>query len=538
MKQKVRKRGRAFLVGISILALVAAGTVIPGTAVRAAEVAVDGDVSEWAAFPMQTSDDSRIEKWSVARDEEYLYFYVQQNGGNQYGLPITGTHVEIVYDSGLRDRTNWIQFAGMMDQLKDAWYGDIAGAKTAYQPSDEADKYEIEFAVPVSYFTEEEYTITYCGSSVDSREIPLVSEQEKPEPTEAVYAGITIDGSFHDWDAVAKTAVEDGVMVSTAAVFDGDFLYIYMKETSDGAITWSGESNNGKFTIYTDTGRNTTFKLQKDSIEGIDGAKVVHSNCQYEISIPASAIKQYSQTISYGYYMKEKMLVTDIANLQETGEGTEKAFTGITYDGIYTDWDYYPHQLVQYSTSGGVGGDAEAALYTEGSTLYGHVLSTLHRNEKEFQPFTIRVNEEDKTSISFRLVAVDQEGNMNKNPQLENLEAGTYEFYLWDLSSGFTAQSIYDEDAPVYGQIYLTVRKTAQGDPVSDEVEYKVDLEKLAAHFDMDATDLKMIQAQYVNIGAEWVSIAGTSTGAVTGISLCVMSVLGVLWYRKKRKVA
>ena len=42
----------------------------------------------------------------------------------------------------------------------------------------------------------------------------------------------------------------------------------------------------------TDLGRNTTFKLNKNSIDGIEGAKVSYSNKQYEIAIPASAIKQ------------------------------------------------------------------------------------------------------------------------------------------------------------------------------------------------------------------------------------------------------
>ena len=59
----------------------------------------------------------------------------------------------------------------MMTQLKNAYYGDINGTKQAYQPSKEADKYEIEFSVPQSYFTEDDYVITYCGSSVKSKDM-------------------------------------------------------------------------------------------------------------------------------------------------------------------------------------------------------------------------------------------------------------------------------------------------------------------------------------------------------------------------------
>ena len=76
------------------------------------------------------------------------------------------------------------------------------------------------------------------------------------------------------------------------------------------------------------------------------------------------------------------------------------------------------------------------------------------------------------------------------------MDAGTYEYYLWDLNSGSTAANISDKDAPVYGKMYLTVNQTAEGKSVSDEVEYQVDLEKLADHFGIDASDMKLIQAQ------------------------------------------
>lgn len=500
----------------------------------AAEVTIDGKVSEWKGVEMQTSTNTNIEKWAVMQDDKYVYFYVQQNGGNEWGLPITNTYVDISYASGQGGRNTQIRFVNMLKEFKDAWYGDIDGAIGAYEPSKEANKYEIEFAIPQTFFVDDDYTIKYCGATVKSSDIKNLKEVATPEPTEAVYQGVTIDGTFIDWDAVARTDVNDASLEEVATVFDGDYFYIYIKEKSVGSATSAGDKSNGKYTIYTDLGRNTTFKLNKNSIDGIEGAKVSYSNKQYEIAIPASAIKQYKDTISFGYYMSEDMFVKDIANLKEN-DSKDKSFHGIKYDGNYTDWDYYPHQLVQYSTSGGVGEDAEAALYLDGTTLYGHVLSTLHKNEREFHPFTIRVNEEEKTSINFRLVAVDKDGKINMNPKLEGLDAGTYEFYLWDRDSGSTASSINDKDAPIYGQMKLTVRQTADGVSISDEMEYKVNLEKLAEHFDMDASDMKMIQAQYINIGQEWVTIAGTSTGAAMGISLCVLSVGAVMFYRKRR---
>jgi len=532
----IRERMRIdrFRTWIGMAVLLLAFAVSPAVRVQAAQITIDGDPQEWTGVDMQNSSDSAVAKWAVMQDDDYVYFYVQQNGGNEYYLPISNTNIDIKYASGQGGSNTQIRFTYMMQEFKNAWYGDITGVKKAYAPSKEANKYEIEFAIPKSFFSEDDYTITYGGTSVKSSDIKHVKDHEQPTPTAAVYQGITIDGTFTDWDSISKKKIDDRWIEETAAVFDGDYLYLYVKEKENGSATGAGERGNGKYTIYTDLGRHTTFQIRKDYIEGIDGAKVSYSNKRYEIAIPASALRQYKDTISFGYYMRDDMLLDDIANLKEDTE-TDKTFNKIVYDGKYSDWDYYPHQLIQYSTSGGTGNDAEAALYVEGTTLFGHVLSMLHMNEKEFQPFALRLNENDETTMGLRLVTVDKNGNINKDCKINNLDAGTYEYYLWDLNSGSSATNINDDDAPIYGRMYLTVRQTADGKSISDEMEFEVDLEKLAKHFDLDPTDLKMIQAKYINIGNEWVSIAGTSTGTWMGISLCGLSVLAVLWFRRKR---
>lgn len=203
-------KGRIFA-GAAVVALAAIGvhSVTTAQVAAAVNVSVDGDPKEWAGVEMQSSTDSAVAKWAVMQDEDYVYFYVQQNGGNEYGLPITNTFVSIKYQSGQGGSHTQIRFANMMKEFKDAWYGDIDGARGVYSPSKEADKYEIEFAVPKTFFVEEDYTITYCGSSVESTDIKDVKELAQPTPTTAVYQGITIDGTFTDWDAVAKKQVED-----------------------------------------------------------------------------------------------------------------------------------------------------------------------------------------------------------------------------------------------------------------------------------------------------------------------------------------
>ncbi len=511
--------------------------------VQAAAVNVDGNPQEWKDIAFLSSNDSKIAGWKTAKDDTFIYFYVSQNGGNDWGLPITDTHINIRYDSGRSDRSGAIYFTPMMQAIKDAYYGDVADTKISFVRSQEANKYDIEFAIPQSFFTEEAFTIQYCGAEMKSADIPDITSMEEPEEETAVYKGIKIDGNFSDWNAVAKTDLDREAVVQTAVVFDGDYFYIYIKENFEGAATWSGEREDGKFTIHTDSGRDTIFKLNTTSIEGIKNATVAHSNLQYEIAIPASAIKPYKQTVSFGYYMEDTMLIENVANLRETEEETKnRTFDGIQYDGVYSDWSFYPHHLIEYATNGTHdASDAEGALYTKDATLYGHVRVLIDkRGNNEFSPFCIRLNENDKTTLNFRLCFADENGELNLDPStIDNLEAGTYELYIRDYQDGSTVHNVNNPECPVYGKAYITLERTADGAFVSDEMEYQIDLKKVAAHFNMDETDMKLIQAKYIEIGDEWVSIGGTSTGAWMGIGICGAVVLGVLVYRKKKsKVA
>lgn len=543
MKKRMLLKKRMLAFCSSLFFATAAFAGIP-VSTYAAQMQIDGNVNEWSQVRMLNSTDSNVAKWSVLQDDAKIYFYIQQNGGNAWGMPVSNTYMEISYASGRTDASTQIRpvFDGTNLCFKNAWYGDIADVASAFSPSQEADKYEIEFTIPKSFFADSEYTIHYCGDSIKSGEIPNVDDIEDSEENVA-YNGIKIDGTFTDWNAIAKTDVDREALVQIAAVFDGDYLYIYMKENTDGALTWSGERGDGKFTIYTDTGRNTSFKLNKNSIETIEGATVAHSNYQYEIAIPASAVKQYKKSISIGYYMEDTMLLENIVNLQEKDEDREnRKFTDIQYDGVYTDWDYYPHTLIEYATNGThQKSDAEAALYQKDTTLYGHVLSHIHMNEGEFAEFRIRINENEKQTLSVKPILIDSEGNINQSPQTTKLEPGTYEYYLCDISSWSDVKhidEIKDDNVIIYGEMYVTIRENADGTPISDEMEYYMDIETIARRFGIEASEIKMIQAQYHRIGDEWVSIAGTSTGAWMGISLCGISVLGVCVYRKKKRVA
>lgn len=537
------------------MALLLAGTSFfmpQNKAMAARTIKIDGNPSEWDGITAYKSNDSKIAKWSVSKNDDYVYFYVQQNGGNIYGQPITSTNFIIKYEDGSSDG---IRFGANMNAVKNGTFGDIDGVgdkDKASEPSQEKDKYETEFRIPQKFFGGKKYTLEYCGTKVKSEDITDLKSKDEETKSDYVYNGIKIDGNFSDWNAVDKKDVtgnteKNNNLSKAAVVFDGDYIYIYLKETSDGAALASGSYSRGAYELLTDTGRRTSLKLVKKDgkyqVEVNDyvnhqmkgeSIKVEHSNLQYEISVPVSALKQYNKKVSFGYYCADKPLVEDIVNIDKGSShgALNKKFDGITYDGEYSDWDDYPHSLIEYSTQGGQTDDSEAALYASDGYLYGHVKSLLHKTtegKNEFMPFAVRANKNDKTSISFRFVSVDKDGNINWNPKLTNLENGTYEFTLVDIGSWTTYKNVSDKGFIDYGKIKITAGSKY------DEMEYRIYMNKLAKKFGLDENEMKVLQAQYINIGEEWVTYAGTSTGPFVGVTMCCLTAAGVLSYKKRK---
>ena len=86
--------------GLGMMLLLLAFAVLPAVRAQAAQITIDGDPQEWTGVDMQNSSDSAVAKWAVIQDDDYVYFYVQQNGGNEYYLPISNTNIDIKYASG------------------------------------------------------------------------------------------------------------------------------------------------------------------------------------------------------------------------------------------------------------------------------------------------------------------------------------------------------------------------------------------------------------------------------------------------------
>lgn len=407
-----------------------------------------------------------------------------------------------------------------------------------------------------------ENTDTETETTEDTESVTETEEdtEELLKSRRTRYEGITIDGDFSDWDPVAKTSVNEGKGWSTvdevAMVWDGDYVYLYFMSNGNGngtgdwgSVTGAGPYNNGQYVITTDLGYQLLIQLTRNnngSVSGVDGAAVAVNNTDWmgaphmwEVAIPSSALPSYKSTISFGLYQSQT-LISDVANLQGTDDGTDKEFHGIVYDGSYGDWEYYPHTLIQYATAGTHENvvDAQGALYSANGLLYAHVVTSMpaHLQEAggEFtSAVTIRLNGDSGKDFYSQFVTVDAQGNINYSPQLSGLSYGTYEFYMIDATgwkSATNISEITEKGNAVYGRMYVTIGAS------EDNMEFEFDLKLLAEKFGISADEIRTVSAQWGRIGQQWVTTAGTSTGTWLGLLICFAGV-GVAYYvQRKRK--
>ncbi len=494
-------------------------------------ITVDGSAEDWSAVtPVSLSgvEDQgiKINSLRTAMDTEGNVYLCFEGSANQYNLPNAKWIMVNITQNGV---TQQISLDSLCQQGGELQTGGEVGNSDG--------PVVVEVKLPAGYFADSDFTISYRNTSFPASGMPVMdgTELEKPEP---VYEGIVIDGSFSDWDAVKKYPGNDpgGNLDCVSAVFDGDWIYFYLKDTPSGNAANAGSHGNGKYSLKTDLGHELLFQLNADGTVNCpaEGASARHVGTQWEVAIPASALPSYLNTFDFGLYLHDP-IITEVANLN--GQGSGGSFEGIVYDGLYGDWTYYPHTTIQYDTQGTQEEsiDASGALYTSGTTLYGHVKTTVpdHLAQKGYElchAVTIRFNE--SSELHFRLVSVAEDGTIDYNTNVGGLAPGTYEYYILETNDSQELKNINNTDPnapPWYGKMMITVKEGV------DEGEFYLDLEKLAKTFDCGVGDFKTISAQFGELGQQWITIAGTSSGAWLGVLLCLAAVVGVGGWRRRR---
>ncbi len=524
----------------------------------AADINIDADVKDWAKIKTRTADASNVDYWKAAIASDYSALYICYAGmaTTEWDYNYAGNNTfNIKYSDGTQGANTSIRFSAWKGGAvaKDGWYRDINGAVT--ETINEAHKetagpYVLEAAIPMDFFANTDFTITFAGTTVDVSDIEVLSKTgEKEEETKPIYEGIVIDGGFKDWAAVEKKAAKcpngehEYCLSQTAMVFDGDYVYIYIKDGEGGSAYGAGEHSNGMYSVKTDLGNELVFQLNRDgSITGkdTDGAMCIHVGRQWEIAIPKKNLPVYNKTISFGLYLMEPF-ITGVSNLDGTGGDVTPDISGMACDGDYSEWQNFKFTTIQYATSGthNQETDAKGALYSDGSTLYGYVSTTMPAHVKEaggefLQGVTIKFNENDKQVFYPYPVSVAEDGTINWNNTSGNLPDGTYEFYLLSTDGWNNSQNINNLTAGdrIYGKMFVTVKNGEYG---KNECEFSLELEKIAQKLGCDASDFKQIDAQFIKLGTQWITTAGASSGAWLGLILCIGVTVGVLVHQKKK---
>jgi len=375
------------------------------------------------------------------------------------------------------------------------------------------------------------------------------------EDSTAVYSGIVIDGDFSDWQSVATpiySVTDNSYITEVSAIWDGDYVYVYVKENPnyfEGNIAMAAHTNNGIFVLQTDKNRQTSFYFYRNfdgsiwigndqgyvALSGTDGA---YSDHMYELAIPISQIYggDAASSINFGIYNATDnplIYVSGLTNRQGTTTETVDSGKGIAYDYDFSDWDSYGASILSGNYYYDSGANGASALYYSDGIIYGHVEEySRSYSGNDMTPFYLAINGNHRNLLGFSAWQVDSYGNVGWRYDDVTLPVGSYEYYLFDDDfRGGRNISNSRVDAHWYGKIYIVVNKDG-----SVECEFYIDAEKVAEYFGVDITDLKKIEGRFPGVGRQWVALAGTSSGAVVGILLCIAVVGSVRMYKKRKK--
>lgn len=510
----------------------------------AGAIVVDGENDDWENVSALASNDSYIPEWKLARDTAgNVYFMFDGTASTQWDYNFQWWNLEINQNGS----SQTMQIANLANQTG------ATVEMTNNANHNTPGPFVVEAMIPASYFTDANASLKFVGSEVKVSDVPVLSGEAAGEGDD-VYKGIVVDGKFKDWNPVTKydawcgNSAHLNCIDQAAVVWDGDMIYLYIHESPGGSAAGAGTHGNGLYAFTTDLGHQMLVQLNNDgTVSGVEGATASHVGAQWEISIPASNLPEYLESMGFGLYtasdpVEDDLFISDITNLN--GQGSGGSFGGdIVIDGSYGDWAYYPHSIIEYATAGTQSRveDSEGALYSKDGMLYAHVYTTMpaHTDVESGGEFLAAVSvafNNDREYKAYpqdgnfypKFFTVDDAGNITVVNEGTHLDNGTYTFYIADTRTDFSSRNYNDlADSEVFGEMKVTV---GEG---KDEMEFQIDLRKVADYIGADANDFKLIESQFGRLGQQWISTAGTSSGPLVGIGLGLGTVACVLGWRK-----
>ena len=110
-------------------------------------------------------------------------------------------------------------------------------------------------------------------------------------------------------DTSCPNDAHKGCISQVAAIFDGDWLYLYIKDGKDGNASGAGSHSNGKFAITSDLGYETDIQLSTaPAVNGVNGAQIAYVGDEWEVAIPKDQLPKYKESLSFGLYLGEPLV--------------------------------------------------------------------------------------------------------------------------------------------------------------------------------------------------------------------------------------
>lgn len=223
------------------------------------------------------------------------------------------------------------------------------------------------------------------------------------------------------------------------------------------------------------------------------------------------------------------------------GEVPEVNQEGITIDGNFEDWEGVPKTVITWDNqNSGTRVDHIGALYREDNTLY-----VLFREDAEYKYYDnnkkvlnvkdmaidVGIKTSDKT---LKVLRVDKEGKpiaaWEEMPDRDNGIYNDFGVFVFENGGGLKQ---------VGSLVAYRVDKEEDGHRKNgDQIEFALDLEKLAEYWKGDVKDIKTIKVKNNWLGDKMMVITGSSSYALVFllIGVCIACAGYVLYEKKKKK--
>ncbi len=364
-----------------------------------------------------------------------------------------------------------------------------------------------------------------------------------------------IDGDYTDWGSRDDMQQTGGSYFTHFDVrYDENNLYIYAKETakqpwekyfsyaSPQIVDKDGRAYGLIITENSSSGDSSELAVRHQNgyvlIKGAKGIRTKSDTYEFELVIPledfgsVDYISVNTGGITEKFYPAKIGDETQKPQEPETEEKPDESVeditnpgAGIVIDGTFADWDSYPHTLVtnwnmpqEQRTENNC---RKLGLTHDSENIYFHVRMIPGWNDRfNGNQYTMTV-----AGYAIELFIFQKDGATLPDYSLGD---GIYDLsvYYKDGTTGTT-----DFTYIAKAEAKLAVK---QGSP--DEVEVKIPIAMFERIFGVKFEDIKEVKIENPNLFDHGISSAGSSSGAILGVTISIASVgIGSYVYSRKK---